>query len=885
MKLRAIRLKEFRRFSEPVTIEGLTGKLDVLAAPNEDGKSTLFEAVRTVISERYNAGAGSKKMKAIQPYAGGAPLIEVDFDLDGREYRLRKQYIKKPDAVLTDRASGRDIARKDDVEDWLNDNLKARLPFGLFWVAQHGAASPALMDKNAGEHASALRTAVEAEVGAIAGGAVRDAVRKSIGDDLSVLITTRGAKKNGPYDLTLQTQKTLEGDLEAACQRRNDAEARYTRLEELRDERNSLVSSPEYSALDGRIEAAQKALDDALHANAQLRDARKEQEASAHQVVAVAQRLADFDARANDFSVLSTAQAEAKKALEALSTTVAEAEATFAQADTDLKTLTDALAALRVAEKDALLAEQRNALSEGISRRQAVLGSARETVDRIADTRTFLAEEQVTPDIVQTLQTVMGEVAALSLMAEQQTPKVTMHYDAGAEGSVHADGQTLAQGLVRPIREKTDLTIDGVGRLAIDPGASRDRDEDKDDLKAYQAQRDQLMDRIGVTSLAEAQRRAAKREARAAALKLDEKRLEELAPGGVETLERALGNEQAKLDALPDVDPVRTLRPRAEIAEDIAALEPKISEQTAVLDEHRTVLQNLKVQAASAATDVTTRAERLGLLQDSLDRDQTQNLIGREANRISLAQLVADAEGRQNEAARKVSAWQDAFVDDEGLAARKTALTDVQRQAATSQAVLRKIDQERGEIDAVLRETTQDGIDEVISGIEAELERAGKDVAYHERQIAAMKLLADTLDDVAEDTRATYTRPIVERLSPYVDAIFPGANFSFTEEFSSKDITRNGAIEQFGDVSMGTQEQIGVLIRLGFARLFADRGQPLPLILDDALVYSDDQRIERMFDALRLAANEHQVLILTCRMRAFEGLGGNRLQIQPCAFG
>ena len=173
----------------------------------------------------------------------------------------------------------------------------------------------------------------------------------------------------------------------------------------------------------------------------------------------------------------------------------------------------------------------------------------------------------------------------------------------------------------------------------------------------------------------------------------------------------------------------------------------------------------------------------------------------------------------------------------------------------------------------------------MIGDLEGALARAEKDVAFHERRIAALKLLADTLDDVAEDTRATYTRPIVERLSPYVDAIFPGANLSFTEQFSANGILRNGATEQFSDVSMGTQEQIGVLIRLGFARLFADRGQPLPLILDDALVYSDDQRIEKMFDALRLAAKEHQVLILTCRTRAFEGLGGNRLQIQPCAFG
>ncbi len=46
------------------------------------------------------------------------------------------------------------------------------------------------------------------------------------------------------------------------------------------------------------------------------------------------------------------------------------------------------------------------------------------------------------------------------------------------------------------------------------------------------------------------------------------------------------------------------------------------------------------------------------------------------------------------------------------------------------------------------------------------------------------------------------------------------------------------------------REQLSVLTRLAFARLLARDGRPAPVILDDALVYSDDDRIERMFDAL-----------------------------------
>ncbi len=65
--------------------------------------------------------------------------------------------------------------------------------------------------------------------------------------------------------------------------------------------------------------------------------------------------------------------------------------------------------------------------------------------------------------------------------------------------------------------------------------------------------------------------------------------------------------------------------------------------------------------------------------------------------------------------------------------------------------------------------------------------------------------------------------------------------------------------------------------RLAFARLFARSGRPVPVILDDALVHSDDDRIEAMFTALHRVAQEQQIIVLTCRQRAFAPLGGERL--------
>jgi len=62
--------------------------------------------------------------------------------------------------------------------------------------------------------------------------------------------------------------------------------------------------------------------------------------------------------------------------------------------------------------------------------------------------------------------------------------------------------------------------------------------------------------------------------------------------------------------------------------------------------------------------------------------------------------------------------------------------------------------------------------------------------------------------------------------------------------------------------------------------MLAERGAAAPIILDDALVYCDDDRIQRMFDALSRAGKNQQIIVLTCRLRSFGPLGGHLLRLQ-----
>ena len=110
--------------------------------------------------------------------------------------------------------------------------------------------------------------------------------------------------------------------------------------------------------------------------------------------------------------------------------------------------------------------------------------------------------------------------------------------------------------------------------------------------------------------------------------------------------------------------------------------------------------------------------------------------------------------------------------------------------------------------------------------------------------------------------------------------LFPSAEISLDEELKITGMSRReGYEENFDHLSMGTQEQIAVLVRLAFAEMLVEQGAPAAVILDDALAFSDDRRMRLMFDILSHAAQRVQIVVFTCREQLFEGLGAHQLQL------
>jgi DNA repair exonuclease SbcCD ATPase subunit len=173
-----------------------------------------------------------------------------------------------------------------------------------------------------------------------------------------------------------------------------------------------------------------------------------------------------------------------------------------------------------------------------------------------------------------------------------------------------------------------------------------------------------------------------------------------------------------------------------------------------------------------------------------------------------------------------------------------------------------------------------DGLQEKIETESRDIERLQKRRDWFEREIKVLKLLEKVLKEAEADAKTQYLAPVVKKIRPHLQILFPKSTLKIDERFQITSMTRSGTSgEAFNNLSYGTQEQIAILTRLAFAEMLIEQGKPAMLVLDDALIFADDERLASMFDILTIAAQKMQIIVFTCHQKGFDSLGGNRLII------
>ena len=82
-------------------------------------------------------------------------------------------------------------------------------------------------------------------------------------------------------------------------------------------------------------------------------------------------------------------------------------------------------------------------------------------------------------------------------------------------------------------------------------------------------------------------------------------------------------------------------------------------------------------------------------------------------------------------------------------------------------------------------------------------------------------------------------------------------------------------------LSAGAREQLGLLSRLACAVIVSPDGGGAPVIIDDALGWSDPPHLVRMGATIAAAGKECQIIILTCTPGRYAHVGNAKVIRRP----
>ncbi|MCB1885673.1 MAG: AAA family ATPase [Geminicoccaceae bacterium] len=883
MRIERLALRHFRTHRAPVRIESIGPGLTVVAGANEEGKSTILTALRAAFFLSANISGDARA--SLVPYGTSeVPEVEVAFVRGGRRYDLRKRF-QRGGTVLVgpdgERLQGEPAEAR--IETLLGferpNRASARELFkpehmglqALFWLEQgktfEGFAPVAATGRR-------LAGFMEDEVGAVAAGEAAKALLAKVTARRNLYYTEKRGDPTGALRDARIAATHLEGEIAELAHRREEFDERLGQLARRRDERRRLI---EADAL-GRAEAEVRRLDDEVERAKRLADA--------HRIA-----LSEAEAAGAALEVLQRRSDERTRLAHDLDALTREATVLAAVRDERAAEVEAALVRM-VAAGDAVTAAR--AARDGIEASRARAVRVRERAEREARLVRLVADAVVLEALLATRRDKTAAAAAIPVTEREVEGLRRLEAAvARAETSLAVAATTLRLDLVgiEPTKDGVPLASDAAlhmsgptllglgpyGAIRVLPGGEGLRAR-QDAFDAARAALAEALDALGVPSVGaatlQAERRRDLSEAAARAEAEAQAVLRAHGQADTDALEGAILAERERIARLGD----------AGEGDDLAAIEHAASAANVRLaaaedkaEELRTALQTAREASAGEAADARTvasrRLETEGRLADlRADLDDA----------AMAARLDAASERSRNaEAASRLWAGELGRAEPDLLRERQTMARRRLEQEATA---LRGLERAIDALEAEVRALGGAGIDLALAEAKGDFEAASRRLERLTLEAEAWRLLHEEMAKAEGRRRARVMAPIQERLRPYVRRLLADAEPVLAEDsLHLTGLARRGEEEAFGSLSIGTREQLAVLVRLAFADLALERGGESPcLILDDALVYADEDRLERMKTILQQAAGRHQILLLTCRRRDYLGLDADFRSLEDC---
>ncbi len=891
MLIESIEIAGVGPFREPMALGPLAPGLNILAQPNEWGKSTVIQALSRALFDKYSSA--SEEIRQLRP-AGTtlSPRVDLCFTARGDRYRLVKQFLEGRTCQLH-RWNGAAWERTDesDKADQRVRELLGAPPFegrlakpetwGLIrylWCRQDEPAEWPCWEGDSGETTRRKLATVEI-----------DSTMRWLALRLEALaetqFTARGAvKKGSPLQLAEAERQAAETEVAALRQRAADLEqleARYAAVvdEHPRLERERTWRAEEAATLRAQAEAAELVKGEIALANSEFQRADAALQSIRQDRDTLTQAAADIHAE-------ETVQAQSRQRAEEseansrrLEERIEEARVAALQREEKRAKQQEALARLREIRKSRLHAERLARLLVIQMQAARSAGEIEECEARLAARPALSASDlQHARELERALAGKSAQLRAAGLTVRLE-PTHDARVSPIGDGS-RAPALNVAGGESMKLLVARTLALDlqGWGRVIIESGAQETAQLQREamDLASQLAM---LLATAGATTLAEAEAGAQEAQQWQARLAIARAEMAALltewkspAAFAADLAKAQAEHEQTRRAQHFTEEEVKRSEISLQDAEqELAAAEAADRKEQKVhshtLDRLREELVYARAQAADAAQRAAVSAGRTKML-----REQTAALLARHPGGLEAALTEAQREFTRAEA-RLAMARRDLPPQAETLLERATHAA---RAATEAEAGLQQKQREADRLKTQLEERGGEGLYARTAEAEGRLETATALAARLRREGLAARLVHELILRREKASIRAVLSPLEERLTQTFAALtgVPGRRVWFDEHLAVRGIgARPEELITFENLSRGAREQLLLALRAAIALQVAATDGPQCLVLDDVLVHTDAARHENVLNFLQSLSSQVQVLLLTCHGERYRGVG------------
>lgn len=873
MRFHDIELHNVRAI-DSLSITGLAERgVVVISGENESGKTTIAKAIHVALTTKWKSRS-SEALSLNSHSSQEKPQVKLRLELDGYEFTLDKIFgsTKDTGTIVTVHSPTAEVLKDDQAEEWLAARMHNADTKNLWqvFVAEQGQAQKTLSLGGYAQVTSALQSASGQRAETAEEVGLFEAVEAEYGNYF---------QKNGKERKQLTD---VDKELAEAQQVRDEAAKKVREFEALNEEaaRNEESQHTQRASLP-------EAKNEVEHWAQALEELEKFRVAvsQAQEVSAAAKQQLDLAKQAQQERETFIQQAQdAKDQHSVAEKRVAELKEAFDKEVAALKKAQEDRDAVVTAYREARKAEELAAAEVALGEKRGLVEALSKRVEKLDALRAQLAEQKeviarnsVTEEVMEKLLTCEREVATATAVLEASSPSVQLSASSAQEVTVDGEkvglapeAETVQRAVTKPLAiEVGDVTV------AIQPGDGSDSQQRK--LEKAETSLKEQLEAAGADSVAEAQKaHTRRREAEKAKFQVETSIT--AVSDGVEYHQLTAELDDAKEEARVQGERYRVLAGEdAPTGIDLVAAKARLEEAAAGRRDAESKRDNAdmrlsKLEKRPAHANYTKASSELEGARSVLKVREDSLTTARE--KASDAEIFAAVENRgkdyeaaeeQLAAALKELAQRDADDVEASLAGAKQRRDAVENRLA-------ELEKRRQEIRVHL--DYFDSANEKLAAAEGVVERTQRDRDSMRRRAAAAKTLMEVMTQARAASRNALADPLLRKLEEYGGGVF-GAGTQFTMNEDLQIESRSNADGKFDvdELSGGAQEQLDILLRLAVAGVM-EGGQGAPVIIDDALGYSDEHRLRRMNNALAKAGRDMQVLVLTCDEARFDRVTG-----------